>query len=55
MELLEKAKRRILNFREKIQALPWWRKGLLLVVALALPAGILLATILFVLWKGRKK
>ena len=55
MELIEKAKRKILDFREKIQDLPWWRKGLLLVVALALPAGILLATILFVLSKGRRK
>ncbi len=55
MEKIHQAKQKILDFREKIQGLSKPQKLLIVILVLAVPAGIAIATALLLLWKGKKK
>ena len=55
MEKICMAKQKVQDFREKIQDLSKPKKLLLIILVLAVPAGIAIATALLVIWKGKKK
>jgi len=55
MEKIRQAKQKVLAFREKIQDLSKPKKMLIVFLVLAVPAGIAIATVLLLLWKGKKK
>jgi len=55
MEKIHQAKQKVLDFREKIQGLSKPQKLLIVILVLAVPAGVAIATALLLLWKGKKK
>lgn len=55
MEKIKAARQKILDFRERIRNLSAWQKLVILVLVVAVPAGIALASILLVAWNRRRK
>jgi len=55
LERIKAARQGFLGFREKIRNLSRWRKLLVILLVVAVPAGIALASILLVAWNRRQK
>lgn len=46
---------KLIQFREKVRALPTWKKVAIVAVILAIPAGMLLGAYLYKKWSTRKR
>lgn len=55
MEKIKVARQKVLDFREKIRNLSRWQKLVVLVLVVAVPAGIALASVLLVAWNRHRK
>jgi len=54
IEIIKSSRTKIIAFRDKIRGLKRWQKILLIIVAVCLPAGVLLSSLLFVKFNQKK-